>query len=118
MHRGLFRRHHEKISNELEKYQPHRAQKYVATTVLLLTWKETDLDLKEEWDSLEEMFRLTFNYQVQKYSIPSSRPQIQLGIAVNNFLMNHGKADHLIIIYYGGHGGRPKDGSTECEWWA
>ena len=116
--RNLFRRHHETISKELERYQPHRAQKYVATAVLILTWKDTDLKLEDEWNSLREMFQLTFNYQVKSYSIPSARPQIQLGIAVNSFLMEHGKPDHLIIVYYGGHGGPTKDGSTECEWWA
>lgn len=112
----IFRRHHETISKGLERYQPHRAQKYIAAAVLLLTWKDTDLKLGDEWDSLEDMFQHTFNYQVQRYSIPSARSQIQLGMAVNAFLMEHGKPDHLIIVYYGGHGGPTKDGSTECEW--
>jgi hypothetical protein len=118
MSRDLFRRHRETISKELERYRPHRAQKYVAAAVLLLTWKDTDLELGDEWDSLGKMFQLTFNYQVQRYSIPSVKSQLQLGIAVNVFLMEHGKPDHLVIVYYGGHGGATKDGSTECEWWA
>jgi len=118
MPRDIFRRHLETLSNALDRYRPHRAQKYEAVAVLLLSWKDTDLKLGDEWDSLERMFRLTFNYQVQRYSIPSLKSQIQLGLAVNNFLMAHGKPDHLIIVYYGGHGGPTKDGSTECEWWA
>jgi hypothetical protein len=116
---NLFRRNHEKtISDKLQQYQPHRAQKYVAATVLLLTWKETDLKLEDEWNSLEKMFQLTFNYKVQRFPIPSMRSQLQLGNAVNEFLIENGLSDHLIIVYYGGHGGPAKDGSTDCEWWA
>lgn len=118
MSRDFFRRHHRTIEKKLESYQPHRGQRYAAAAVLLLTWKDTDLDLGDEWDSLEKMFQTTFNYHVQRYSIPTAGSQFQLGIAVNTFLMQYGKPDHLIIVYYGGHGGPTKDGSTECEWWA
>ena len=108
--------HRTSIETALKEYQTHREQRYAAVTVLILSWKDTDLKLDEEFQALESLFQKTFNYHVKRYEIPSERPQYQLGHHINNFLPLHGVPGNLVIVYYGGHGGPPKNGSTECEW--
>ncbi|KAL9092581.1 MAG: hypothetical protein Q9165_004385 [Trypethelium subeluteriae] len=108
--------YYDKLSDELEQYQLRRAQRYTFVTVLILYWKDTDLKLWDELKELEDLFRNTFNYNVERYEIPSQRSQDQLEHIIDLFLIRYGTPDNLVIIYYGGHGGPTKNGSTECEW--
>ena len=107
---------HDKIADELERYQIRRIQRYTSVAVLLLYWKETDLKIHDELQALEDLLQDTFNYRVERCAIPSEKPQYLLGHALNTFLEKYGTSDNLVIVYYGGHGGPTKDGSTECEW--
>lgn len=107
----------EYITGALEQFQPQREQRYAAVTVLLLSWKDNDLRLlDEELQELEDLFRNSFQYLVTRYQIPSKSPQYQLGKHMSDFLIDHGTEGNLIIVYYGGHGSPPKNGSTDCEW--
>jgi hypothetical protein len=105
-----------KIADELERYQIRRIQRYTCVAVLLLYWKETDLKIHDEIQALEDLLQDTFNYSVERYAIPSEKPQRMLCSALNTFLDLYGTSDNLVIVYYGGHGGPTEDGSTECEW--
>jgi hypothetical protein len=107
---------HAKIADELERYQTRRIQRYTCVVALLLYWKETDLKIDGELQALEDLLQDTFNYNVERYAIPSEKSQRMLCSAVNKFLDQYGTSDNLVIVYYGGHGGPTKDGSTECEW--
>ncbi|KAF2735737.1 hypothetical protein EJ04DRAFT_511528 [Polyplosphaeria fusca] len=104
------------FANQLASYQGHRNQRYASVNVLLLSWSANDLPICEERDALEEMFRQIFIYGTERYEIPSKRSEELLGKALEQFLKRHGAPDSLVIVHYGGHGGPPKDGSTECEW--
>ena len=103
------------LSSELSRFRPRRTQRYAAINVLLLTWKDTDLEIADEINRLERIFREHFNYFVWHYHIPSRDPQTQLALRVVQFINNFGgKDENLILLYYSGHGGPAK--GTECIW--
>jgi hypothetical protein len=50
------------------------------------------------------VFKERYNYQTDKWTIPSvPNPSIKLGVQIASFLDN-ARPDHLLIIYYAGHG--------------
>lgn len=103
------------LSSDLSQFRLRRTQRYAAINVLLLTWKDTDLDIADEVDQLKQVFREHFAYFVWHYHIPSENSQTQLALRVVQFISNFGgNDDNLVLVYYGGHGG-PAMG-TECIW--
>jgi len=108
--------HESKISTELAEYRPRRLQRYLAVNVLLLSWKDSDLDCAEEVNALGRMFENHFNYSVWPYLIPSEESQSKLTILVAQFLSQFGGPDKLILVYYGGHGGPPVSTKSPCTW--
>jgi hypothetical protein len=63
------------LSAELVRFRPRRAQRYTTVNVLLLTWQESDLDLVDEVNRLDCIFREKFNYRVWCYQIPHKNPK-------------------------------------------
>ena len=54
--------------------------------------------------SLEGVLRDQYNYRTERWNIPTvANPSIKLGVQMASFLEN-ARPDHLLIIYYAGHG--------------
>lgn len=80
-----------------------RKSPYTAVSVLLLRWEE-DASVESELLSLEKVFREEYHYHTEKWCIPTvPNPYIKLGARMVSFLQ-HARPDHLLIIYYAGHG--------------
>ncbi|KUI60601.1 Zinc finger and BTB domain-containing protein 11 [Cytospora mali] len=76
---------------------------YTSASVLLLRW-EDDTSVEHELVALEKVFRDKYNYHTDKWAIPTvPNPSIKLGVQMASF-MDHARSDHLLIIYYAGHG--------------
>lgn len=82
-----------------------QAQKspYSSVSVLLLRWEE-DESVEQDLLALEAVLRERYNYHTDKWNIPTvPNPSIKLGVQMASFLDN-ARPDHLLIIYYAGHG--------------
>ena len=87
---------------------------YTSVSVLLLRWEE-DTSVEPELLALERVFRGQYNYRTERWTIPSvPNPSIKLGVQMASFLEN-ARPDHLLIIYYAGHG---YVGPDEQLYWA
>lgn len=76
---------------------------YTSVSVLLLRWEE-DTTVEPELLSLEGVLRDQYNYHTERWNIPTvANPSIKLGVQMASFLEN-ARPDHLLIIYYAGHG--------------
>ncbi|KAL1865697.1 hypothetical protein Daus18300_007073 [Diaporthe australafricana] len=76
---------------------------YTSASVLLLRWEE-DTSVEHELVALEKVFREKYNYHTDKWTIPTvPNPSIKLGVQMAAF-MDNARSDHLLIIYYAGHG--------------
>lgn len=79
--------------------RPH----YTSVSVLLLRWEE-DTSVEPDLLALEKVFRERYKFQTDKWAIPTvPNPSIKLGVQMASFLDN-ARPDHLLIIYYAGHG--------------
>jgi hypothetical protein len=113
---GLEDDYQTEITTKLVEYRPRRTQRYLAVNVLLLSWKESDLDCADEVRELGQMFEDRFNYTVWPYLLPSKDSQSKLAVLVAQFLSEFGGSDKLILVYYGGHGGPPVSTKSPCTW--
>ncbi|KAG7126879.1 hypothetical protein HYQ44_000599 [Verticillium longisporum] len=76
---------------------------YAHVSVLLLRWEE-DTTVEADLGALETILRDRYNYATECWNIPTvANPSIKLGVQMASFL-EHGAPDHLLIIYYAGHG--------------
>jgi hypothetical protein len=76
---------------------------YTGVSVLLLRW-EDDASVDQGTASLESVFRDTYHYDTTRWSIPiTANASIKLGVEMASFL-EKARPDHLLIIYYAGHG--------------
>ena len=76
---------------------------YTSASVLLLRWEE-DTSVEHELVALEKVFREKYSYHTDKWAIPTvPNPSIKLGVQMAAF-MDNARSDHLLIIYYAGHG--------------
>ncbi|KAM0335881.1 hypothetical protein ACHAQA_000932 [Verticillium albo-atrum] len=76
---------------------------YAHVSVLLLRWEE-DTTVEPDLVALENILRDRYNYATERWNIPTvANPSIKLGVQMASFL-EHGAPDHLLIIYYAGHG--------------
>ncbi|KAK0719496.1 hypothetical protein B0H67DRAFT_154049 [Lasiosphaeris hirsuta] len=84
-------------------YQQTLKSQHTNVSVLLLRWDE-DTSVEPDLLALEKVFRERYNYHTDKWAIPTvPNPSIKLGARIASFLEN-ARPDHLLIIYYAGHG--------------
>ncbi|KAK4104344.1 hypothetical protein N658DRAFT_505070 [Parathielavia hyrcaniae] len=77
--------------------------KHTTVSVLMLRWEE-DTSVEPDLLALEKVLRECYHYQTEKWAIPTvPNPSIKLGVQMASFLEN-ARPDHLLIIYYAGHG--------------
>ncbi|KAH7121339.1 hypothetical protein EDB81DRAFT_228235 [Dactylonectria macrodidyma] len=82
---------------------------YTDVSVLLLRWEE-DESVDEDLFALERVFQKQYNFRTERWNIPTvANPSIKLGVQMASFL-EHARANHLLIIYYAGHGYAGADG--------
>ncbi len=79
-------------------------------------WEDDDLGCIREIEALEELFTIDLGYDVEKYGLPSDRPQLFLRRKVLDAIDRCGKKSHLLILYYGGHG--EEDGKRRKSVWS
>ena len=92
---------------------PAKAYPYSAVHVLLLRWVDDDLGVKSELAKLRKTFESQFNFEVEEWYIPSSNPYGFLEEKIFHFKKDHLNESELLIIYYGGHGGKdPRRGRS------
>ncbi|CAM1501166.1 Fc.00g103280.m01.CDS01 [Cosmosporella sp. VM-42] len=87
---------------------------YTDVSVLLLRWEE-DESVNEDLLALEQLLQKQYNYHTERWQIPTvPNPSIKLGVQMASFL-EHARPNHLLIIYYAGHGYVGPDGQL---YWA
>ncbi|EEU39219.1 uncharacterized protein NECHADRAFT_43231 [Fusarium vanettenii 77-13-4] len=87
---------------------------YTDVSVLLLRWEE-DESVDEDLAALEQVFQKQYKFRTERWHIPTvPNPSIKLGVQMASFL-EHARANHLLIIYYAGHGYVGTDGQL---YWA
>lgn len=93
--------------------QTERPQ-YSDVSVLMLKWEGDDA-VEEDLTALEALLRNHYHFHTDRWQIPSCpNPSVKLGVQIASFLDNS-KPDHLLIIYYAGHGYVGPDGQL---YWA
>lgn len=81
-----------------------RSVPYQHVIALLVRWEEDDLGVHEEIQSLQEIFRDTYHFDVETWAIPSTkRGYISLIRKMEAILEQYDVEDNLFILYYGGH---------------
>lgn len=77
--------------------------RYTSVSVLLLRWEE-DKSVVTDMATLEQVFRERYNYQTERWAIPTvANPSMKLAAQMAKFVEN-ARPDHLLIVYYAGHG--------------
>lgn len=90
-------------------YQQTLKPQHTSVSVLMLRW-EDDTSVEEDMLTLERVFAERYNYHTDKWAIPTvPNPSVKLGVRMAEFLDN-ARPDHLLIIYYAGHGYVGADG--------
>ncbi|PKK43414.1 hypothetical protein CI102_13250 [Trichoderma harzianum] len=83
-------------------------------SVLLLSWEE-DRTVDEDVAAVEQVMQKQYGFTTQRWQIPTvPNPSIKLGVQMASFLEN-ARPNHLLIIYYAGHGYAGPDGQL---YWA
>ncbi|KAL8964378.1 MAG: hypothetical protein Q9183_004491, partial [Haloplaca sp. 2 TL-2023] len=80
---------------------------YHKVEVLLLSWKESDMDITHEADELQNVFEKDFGYNVTLVELDADsdqRLQLQINATVACWAEKHSKPNTLLIVYYAGHG--------------
>ncbi|KAL5889798.1 hypothetical protein ACKVWC_005026 [Pyricularia oryzae] len=84
-------------------YRQTQRSPYTSVSVLLLRWEE-DKSVEKDLVELEAVLRDRYNYQTDKWTIPSvHNPSIKLSVQMASYMEN-ARPDHLLVIYYAGHG--------------
>ncbi|PFH56847.1 hypothetical protein XA68_15864 [Ophiocordyceps unilateralis] len=87
---------------------------YGDVSVLLLSWQD-DTVVRDDVAALEQIFQKHYHYDTQRWQIPTvPNPSIKLGVQMAPYL-EHARPNHLLIIYYSGHGYVGSDGQL---YWA
>lgn len=83
-------------------------------SVLLLSWEE-DHTVDEDVAAVEQVMQKQYGFTTKRWQIPTvPNPSIKLGVQMASFLEN-ARPNHLLIIYYAGHGYAGPDGQL---YWA
>lgn len=93
------------LSAAVQAIWPTRHEsRYSDVQVLILSWEDDDLGVYKEIDELKRTFRELYKYKVSEWTIPWDKPERRLNLKVGEFLEEHDDKDHLLIVYYAGHG--------------
>ncbi|KAI1156002.1 hypothetical protein F4825DRAFT_362728 [Nemania diffusa] len=79
------------------------SQRYRKVYVLLLHWDEDDLFVLPELEDLETCFQQDYNFETERFTIPSSNAHLDLMLKIGAMIKDHESTDTLLVIYYGGH---------------
>lgn len=88
--------------------------RYREVYVLLLSWEDDDLGVRNEIRRLEAVFRDFYGYTVEQWKIPSRVSHNALVYRIMQSLQDFESNDKLFITYYGGHGYMNDD--RQCVW--
>ena len=77
---------------------------YSAVYVLLLSWEHDDLGVISEINHLAVTFEKAYGFQVERYLIPSVKPDDAFEQTLKTFVRRYESPRSLLIVYYGGHG--------------
>jgi hypothetical protein len=76
--------------------------RYKRTKVLLLRWKEDELQVEWELEDLSRAFQ-SYGFDTETWLIPTESPLRKVMSKVITFIDEHESNDTLFILYYGGH---------------
>ncbi|KAI1429275.1 hypothetical protein F5Y12DRAFT_710181 [Xylaria sp. FL1777] len=79
------------------------SQRYRKVCVLLLHWDSDDLFVLPELEDLETCFQHDYNFETERFTIPSSNAHLDLMLKIGAMIKDHESTDTLLIVYYGGH---------------
>ena len=89
--------------------------RYREVHVLLLSWEDDNLGVKEEIDSLQRVFANFYHFDVEGYHIPADKPGQKAQARVMSFL-EHDNSNNLFIVYYAGHALLSRQGNEPSIW--
>lgn len=88
--------------------------RYRNVFVLLLSWEADELGVISEVEELEDVFSQTYRFQTEQWQIPNISSHNELAFRLMEFLKNYANREHLLMVYYGGHGSMNDD--RQCIW--
>lgn len=97
-------------------WSTNRQNCYSEVNVLLVSWKDDDLHVSTEIADLGFLFTDQYGYHVQKYEIPSLKPDRALKERVLGLLKEFDKDHSLLIFYYAGHARRSPQSNGAPIW--
>ncbi|KAI0194186.1 hypothetical protein F4808DRAFT_353500 [Astrocystis sublimbata] len=80
------------------------SQRYKNVHALLLHWDSDDLFVLPELEDLEKCFRQDYNFETERFTIPSSNAHLELMLKIGSLIKDHESTDTLLIVVYAGHG--------------
>ncbi|KAF2675675.1 hypothetical protein K458DRAFT_397715 [Lentithecium fluviatile CBS 122367] len=89
------------------KHMKNKPVKHDRVFVLMWTWADgiDDLGVKEEVDRLEDVFKNTYSFQVERKELNTlEKASHQLNSFLSSFMALHDESNTLLIFYYAGHG--------------
>ncbi|CAG9982076.1 unnamed protein product [Clonostachys byssicola] len=109
-----YARHLQDAAMLIQRQTERPSPSYKEVSVLLLRWEDDD-SVEQDLIALSRVFESRYHYRTQRWLIPTvANPSIKLGVQMAQFL-DHARPDHLLIIYYAGHG---YVGSDSHLYWA
>ncbi|KAL8958408.1 MAG: hypothetical protein Q9193_004529 [Seirophora villosa] len=91
-----------------------RRSRYRNVYALLLSWEDDQLGVISEVQELDDVLSQTYHYQVEQWRIPNTNSHNSLAFRLMEFLRSYASSEHLLLIYYGGHGSMNDD--RQCIW--
>lgn len=96
-------------------YRQGQKLPYAKVSALLLKW-EDDVTSSANLSSLERVLHDRYNFSTERWGIPASAdPGASLRSQIASFL-DQASVDHLLIIYYVGHGHNSLDNQLYWSW--
>lgn len=92
----------------------NKRSRYRKVYVLLLSWEADELGVISEVQELDHVFSQIYRYQAEQWQIPSTNSHNMLAFRLMEFLRSYASNEHLLLIYYGGHGSMNDD--RQCVW--
>ncbi|PVH82437.1 hypothetical protein DL98DRAFT_513879 [Cadophora sp. DSE1049] len=78
--------------------------RYNNVSVLLLRWKDDEMNVEWELDDLEKVFR-NYGFETDRWLIPSKSSHLKLMSKVVDVVEENDGSGNLVIVYYAGHAG-------------
>lgn len=92
----------------------NKRSRYRKVYALLLSWEADELGVISEVQELDHVFSQIYRYQAEQWQIPSTNSHNMLAFRLMEFLRSYASNEHLLLIYYGGHGSMNDD--RQCVW--